>query len=346
MAEEEDEDSGTPRPFWSGTIAFGLVSLPVSLYPANRGRAISLKMVDADGTPLAREFFCEKEDKALAREDIVRGFKVDEHKYIVVDDDELQALAPEKSREIDLRRFVKLEDINPMYFERAYFLVPEQGADKAYRLLAKSMDDEGRAGIATFVMRGKEYLCAIVSERGILRAETLRFADELRSPAEVGLPERHKPKKTNLTHMQAALRKLATSRFNRKELADEHVASITKLVKKKLASGKDVIKVPEEVAEELAAEDNVVDLMQVLRARLQGKPAPPSATPRPHSHRGHHSAHAKRTKSRSHASSAKTADGGLTKLSKGELYERAQAQDIAGRASMSKEQLIRALHSK
>src|SRR5207248_7073669 len=107
----------------------------------------------------------------------------------VVTDEELERLAPEKSRDIDLRRFVEAEAIPPMYFERSYFLVPAGGSAKAYRLLAATMEETHRAGIATFVMRGKEYLVAILSENGILRAETLRFSDEIRSPEDVGLPE-------------------------------------------------------------------------------------------------------------------------------------------------------------
>lgn len=126
MPDERDEQEALrPRPFWSGVIAFGLVSLPVSLFPANRGKSLSLKMVDDSGAPLSRRYFCEQEHKALSRDDIVRGYEVDKDRYVVVEDKELEALAPEKSQEIDLRRFVALADISPVYFERGYFLVPE-----------------------------------------------------------------------------------------------------------------------------------------------------------------------------------------------------------------------------
>src|SRR5690606_13147407 len=106
--EEQDEgqESHQPRPFWSGIIVFGLVSLPVSLFPANRGKSLSLNMVDEEGNPLRRQYFCEKEDKALTRDDIVRGYPVDKDQFVIVEDEELEALAPEKTREIDLGRFV------------------------------------------------------------------------------------------------------------------------------------------------------------------------------------------------------------------------------------------------
>src|SRR2546421_590780 len=123
---------------------------------------------------------------------MVRGFEYEKGKYVIVTDEELERLAPEQSRDIDLRKFVDLESIPPLYFDRSYFLAPSQGSEKAYRLLAETMEKNKLAGMATFVMRGKEYLVAIFPENGILRAETMRFADELRSPKEVGLPEKKK----------------------------------------------------------------------------------------------------------------------------------------------------------
>ena len=119
---------------------------------------------------------------------MIRGYEVEKEKYVVITDEELEKLAPKKGRDIDLRRFVKQESIPPVYFDRSYFLTPGQGSEKAYRLLAETMEKEDLAGIATFVMRGKEYLVAIFPENGILRAETMRFSDELRSPKDIGLP--------------------------------------------------------------------------------------------------------------------------------------------------------------
>ena len=349
-SDEQEGDVVVPRPFWSGTIAFGLVSLPVSLFPANRGRQLSLKMVDADGTPLARRYFSEKTGKPLGPEDIVRGYKVDEDQYVLVDDEELEALAPEKSREIDLRRFVELADIDPMYFERAYFLVPDEGANKAYRLLARSMEDEGRAGIATFVMRGKEYLCAIIAEKGILRVETLRFHDELRTPEDIGLPVPGAPPKSAVKAMQQAIRAHAAKAFKPDELQDEASERLLAYVKKKLKSGKDVIQAPDEVAEELGEESNVVDLMQVLKERLQGRDPARSATKGGENEDGGGASARDRGKHRQKASGRaseaprrKRGQDDLEALPKSELYERAQKLDIPGRSHMSKDQLIEAI---
>src|SRR3977135_365293 len=142
--------------------------------------------------PLARRYYSEKTGRDLDTDDMVRGFEIDKDKYVVVTDEELERLAPEQSRDIDVRRFVDLESIPPIYFDRSYFLAPAEGSEQAYRLLVQTMEKSNLAGIATFVMRGKEYLVAIFAENGILRAETMRFADELRSPADVGLPEKPK----------------------------------------------------------------------------------------------------------------------------------------------------------
>ncbi|HEY0664887.1 MAG TPA: Ku protein [Gallionella sp.] len=272
VAEEVEEEQ--PRAMWSGIIAFGLVSLPVSLYPAQRGR-VALKMVDANGTLLRRQFFCEHDNKPLERDDIVRSYEIEKYHYVVVEDEELEALEPKRSREIDLKRFVPLSAINPVYFERAYFLVPDGDTTKAYRLLAKSMEDEQKAGIATFVMHGKDYLVAIIAERGILRAETLRFHDELRTPDQVGLPARQHADKKTVEQMRSAIRKMTYKDFKPELLSDQHEVLLQQRIEAKLKAGTDVRKAPEEPGVSGDA-SNVIDLMQVLKERLQGRqPQPP-----------------------------------------------------------------------
>lgn len=270
------DSSTNPRPFWSGIIAFGLVSIPVSLFPANGRSHFSLRMVDRDGTQLRRQYFCEKEDIALDADDVVRGFEVDANHYVTIEDDELEALAPKKSAEIDLSRFVALAEINPVYFERAYFLVPDKGATKAYRLLAKSMEDEQRAGIATFVMRDKEYLVAIVAERGILRAEVMRFRDEIRTPDDVGLPERTTADSELVDAFKQAMKRHARKKLDRDDLTDTWVEKLRDYAESKQSRGEDVVTPTDVTAEADEDEDNVLDLMQVLKERLEGHSEPES----------------------------------------------------------------------
>lgn len=283
-AEVDELEPEQAHAFWSGIITFGLVSLPVSLFPAHGGK-IALKMVDANGSLLKRQYFCDDDDRPLERDEIVRGYEIEKYHYVVVEDEELEALEPKKSREIDLKRFVPLSSINPVYFERAYFLVPDSDTTKAYRLLARSMEDEQRAGIATFVMHGKDYLVAIIAEGGILRAETLRFHDEVRTLDQVGLPQRQPADKKLMERMRVAIHKLTRKSFDRELLSDPHTRNLQQRIETKLKSGTDVVTIPEE-PETAEATSNVIDLMQVLKERLQGR-QPQASSRRAPSQTGH-----------------------------------------------------------
>jgi DNA end-binding protein Ku len=139
------------------------VSVPVYLFPAYRNTRASLRMLGPEGTPLSRRYYSQKSGQDLEDEDMIRGFEIAKDKYVIVTDEELDRLAPEKSRDIDLRKFVENDSIPPLYFERSYFLTPAGNTQKAYNLLAKTMEKIKRVGIATFVMRGKEYLVAILA---------------------------------------------------------------------------------------------------------------------------------------------------------------------------------------
>jgi DNA end-binding protein Ku len=264
---EPEEESAGGRPFWSGTLTFGLVSVPVSLFPATRSNRTSLRMLGPDGQPLSRKYYAEKTGKDLDADEVVRGFEVDKEKYIIVTDEELERLAPEKTRDIDLKQFVPAESIPPIYFERGYFLTPAAGSQKAYKLLAETMDKSGLAGIATFVMRGKEYLVAIFSDKGILRAETMRFADELRSPSDVGLPKKTEPSKATVTKFEKLIANKSKKQFTPTKLADKQSDSLLKLVKKKEKKRENVVKVEEEVD----TDRKVVDLVKILKQSLGGK---------------------------------------------------------------------------
>lgn len=328
--DELDEETPRLRPFWSGTISFGLVSVPVDLYPANRPKRVSLRMLSPGGVPLARRYFDEQHEREIARDNIVRGFELDNGEMVVVTDEELEALEPEKTRDIDLRRFVPADAIDPRFFERGYFLTPAEGSNKAYRLLAAVMEKSKRAGIATFVMRGKEYLIAIFAENGILRGETLRFADELRTPDDIGLPEPAKPKAATVKKMAAAIDRLKKADLAEKELRDEWAERLLKLVQRKAKKGEDTVALPAEIEEAGRPDSDVIDLMEVLKRSLEGT-------------RERKSERAAPRRAPKKAPAKKSASSGLASLSKDELYERAQEMDIEGRSSMTKAQLLRAV---
>jgi DNA end-binding protein Ku len=265
VPEMETEDEGRARAFWSGILSFGLVSIPVELLPAHRTSRGALRMLDADGTPLARRYYCPADETEVDPEHLVRGYELDNGKVVVVTDEELEALAPKKSREIDLRRFVDRDSIDPLYFERSYFLAPGADSGKAYRLLGTVMERSRRAGIATFVMRDKEYLIAIFAEGGLLRAQTLRFSDEVRGARDVGLPKRASVNAAAVKRLSRAVSTLAEKTWDPSELTDPH-ERIVELCERKYKQGKDVVKAGSAHSGEAGGE--VVDLMEVLRQSL------------------------------------------------------------------------------
>jgi DNA end-binding protein Ku len=269
-----DTPSG-PRPFWSGTITFGLVSIPVNLYPGVRSTGIRTRMLSADGTPVRRRYYCPNDEQDLERDDIVRGYEVEEGQWVVITDEDLEAVAPRKSRDIDLRRFVGVDELDPFLFENTYILTPGGESEKAYRLLADVMERESKAGIATFVMREKEYLVAIMADKGILRAETLRFSDEVRSPRAVELPEhggKAQPKLVSAFEHQ--IEKHAKADISREELSDERTKKLEQLVERKHRNGDDVIHARVSAAadeEESEGGGADVDLMEAIRRSLRGE---------------------------------------------------------------------------
>lgn len=282
VEQESGELAPGGRPIWSGTVSFGLVSVPVQLVSANRGNRVSLHMVTDEGEQLARRYFTENGKKPLTDDDIVRGFEVSKGEYVVVEDEDLERLAPEVTRDIDLTVFVPVDDIDPMYFVRAYYLIPGQGGAKPYRLLARVMEETGRAGIATFVMRAKEYLVALIAENGILRAETLRFADEVRTPEDVGLPKPARVAAADERKIATQMKKLYKATFNPKELTDTTAAELLKIAKKKKKAGDDVVKIKATEEEPAVASGDVIDLLERLKRSLKtdGKSEAAGASPR------------------------------------------------------------------
>jgi len=266
---QPNPEASAVRGFWSGSLAFGLVSIPVNLITAERTSRVALRMLGPDGTPLKRRFFCSKHNEALESADIVRGYEVEKDRFVVVTDDELKALAPKLSQEIDLTRFVPLDDIDPMHFEHGYFLVPNKKSGKAYRLLARIMEDRRRAGIATFVMRGKQYLVAIIASGGVLRAETLRFADELRSTDDIGVAPSKATDATAVDAFEKQIDALRADALGADELDDTHTQRLLELIEQKRSKGTDVI-----AATDVRFEDSsgaqIVDLLQYLKDSIAG----------------------------------------------------------------------------
>jgi DNA end-binding protein Ku len=259
------------RPFWSGTLSFGLVSVPVDLYPATRAAHVGLRMLGPDGTPLARRFFCPEEEKELSSDDLVRGFEYKPGKYVKVTDEELEALEPKKSRDIDLQHFVRASSIDPIYFERSVFLMPSGDSGKAYHLLARVMERSKRAGIATFVLRDREYLVAIFARDGVLTAEALRFHDEVRDADALGISRKAKADAASVKQYASLLAKHAHDKFDPERLHNEHNEALRELANKKAKRKQDVVEASGDAAGEDEGSESAetVDLMRMLKRSLK-----------------------------------------------------------------------------
>lgn len=268
---EEQESGARVRSLWSGTITFGLVSIPVDLLTAVRPRQTAMKLVDTEGHALGREYHCSKEDKRLDYDDLVRGYETDDGKMVVITDKEFESVAPEMSADIELRSFVPLEQIPALYFQKPYFLAPAGKSAKAYVLLAATMERTGRVAIGSFVMRGHEYLVAIVPDNGVLRADTLRYADEIRTPESIGLPKRGKVAAAKVTQFAKAIEGLTHKEIKVSELEDSEARKLQSLVESKQKDD-DAVVHPKgaEAAEDTESGEGakIIDLMEVLRKSL------------------------------------------------------------------------------
>lgn len=268
---EEESSGARVRSLWSGTITFGLVSIPVDLLTAVRPRQTAMKLVDTHGHALGRQYHCSKEGKRLDYDELVRGYETDDGKMVVITDQEFESVAPEMSADIELRSFVPLEQVPALYFQKPYFLAPAGKSAKAYVLLAETMKRTGRAAIGSFVMRGHEYLVAIVADNGVLRLDTLRYADEIRKPEDIGLPKPAKVPSAKVTQFSKEIEALAHKELDIAELEDRDAKKLQSLVAAKQKERDDVIH-PKGAAAAEDTEDGegakVIDLMEVLRKSL------------------------------------------------------------------------------
>ena len=171
------------RAIWSGAISFGLVNIPVKLYSAVSRKTVRFHQLDGDtGTRVKQRRVREGTDEEVPFENIVKGYEIGPDRYVTITPEELDSLSPEKSRTIDIEDFVDLDQIDPIFYDHPYYLAPDTGAAKAYRLLYDAMEESGKVAIARVVLRNKESLVAIRPHNGVLTMETMLFADEVVPP--------------------------------------------------------------------------------------------------------------------------------------------------------------------
>ena len=296
------------RALWSGSLSFGLVNVPVQLFSAVRDQDLHFRQLhEKDGSPIETRRFCSKEDEEVSFEEVGHAYEPDDGEQVVLTDEELATAAPRKTRTIDVEAFVDLGDVDPIYFDHPYFLLPEgeaQGTRRAYQLLVDVMEQTDRAALGRFVMRTKEYLVAVRVRDGLLSLTTMRFHDEVRPTK--GIPGGgRKPAKEKLDQAVALIEAMSVD-WDPARYEDQYRSRLLEVIERKKKGRK--ITVPDDADEPTP----VPDLMAALEESL---------------------------------AQAKGGGGSddVDELSREELYDRAQEAGIEGRSSMSKKELAKAL---
>ena len=252
-----------PHSLGSGTISFGLVSIPVRLYTAASPAGVSFNQLHGVcGSRIKQQTFCPKCNKTVERSELVRGYEFAKDQYVQIKDDELKALEGEASKIIDIAEFVPLTEVDPIYFEKTYYLGPDKGGEKPYRLLADAMEKAGQVALAKYVMRGKESLVLIRPAQGGLMLHTMYFADEVRNFDEVDKGQSAKIKDGELDLALQLINGLATETFSPDRYADEYRQRVLGMINQKV-EGQEVT-----VSEPAAPRAQVIDLMDALKESL------------------------------------------------------------------------------
>jgi DNA end-binding protein Ku len=265
------------RAIWSGALSFGLVNIPVKLFSAVSRKTVRFHQLDReDNQRIQQRRVNPRTGEEVPYENLVKGYEVGPDRYVVITSEELEALEPEKTRTIDIEDFVELSQIDPIYFDHPYYLLPDTGAAKAYRLLADAMEESGRVAIARIVLRSKEHLVAIRPRDGVLTMETMLFSDEVVSPDDLDeLPEaKGKTSKRELEMARQLIDSLAGD-FEPEKYRDEYRERVLDLIERKAEGEEIVVEAPREEPQK------VPDLMAALEASIAAAKRQGGAKPKP-----------------------------------------------------------------
>jgi DNA end-binding protein Ku len=253
------------RSIWSGSISFGLINIPVKLQSAIETTSIDFNLLSKkDMAPIKYARIDTKTGEEVPWKEVVKGYQYAKGKYVVVTDEDFEKASPAKSKSIDIIQFTKEEEIDPIYFEKPYYVLPAKGAEKTYQLLLRALDKTKTVGVAEFMLRDREHVCTIKAGDGILILNQLRYQEEIKE-----VPELAKPSKEKISEKEVQLAvKLIdqlTAKFNPEDYRDTYIDQLKKVIKAK-AAGKQ-IHIAEPKTE--TTHDNVKDLMDVLKQSLQ-----------------------------------------------------------------------------
>jgi DNA end-binding protein Ku len=299
-----------PRSLWTGSISFGLVNVPVRMYSAVEEHTLHFNLVhEPDGSRIGYEKVCKVEDKPVPDDEIVKAFEYEKGEWVYMTDEDFEAAAAENHRTMDIRAFVPFDDVDPIYFERTYYLGPAQDGERVYALLARAMADSGLSAVAKWVMRDRQNLGLLRVRDGVITVERMHFADEIRSSDELA-PDAEVNKQE--LEMAAQLIEQFKGEFKPEEYRDTYRDALCEIIEAK-RKGKEIHVTAEPEPEA------PTDLMAALRASVEA--ARRDRAPR------------------------RSSNGDLAGKSKEELYELAKKADIPGRSEMSKDQLVEALRA-
>jgi DNA end-binding protein Ku len=251
------------RPIGSATISFGLVSVPVKLYSsAESAASVSFNMVHkACGTRLKQQYICPKDNLVVEKDDIAKGYEFSKGQFVLFSPEELKALEEKATNSIDIAEFVPLAEVDRIYLEKVYYLGPDKGGDRAYRLLAEALKETGRAALGQYAARGQQHLVLVRPMNGVLVMEQLHYADELRPAAEVPLGE-GEVKPTELALAKQLIDQTATDEFHPERYSDQVRGRVLSAIQQKV-EGQEITAEP---AEETGGK--IIDLMEALKASL------------------------------------------------------------------------------
>ena len=251
-----------PRTMWKGAISFGLVSIPVKLYPATEEKSLKFNQLhDEDHGRIKYQRTCAKDGEEVPFEHIVKGFEYEKDRYVVLTDEDLDKVPVESSRAIDIQQFVDVEEIDPMYYKKSYYLVPEETGIKAYALLRQALGENGKVGIAKVAIREKEHLAALRIRDDVFVLETMFWPDEIRAAEFEELDKDVKVRPQEVQMAQSLIESL-TDEWNPEAFKDEYREALLEIVEKKVAGEEiETIEQPETT--------KVTDLMEALRASVE-----------------------------------------------------------------------------
>ncbi|ASK62918.1 Ku protein [Virgibacillus phasianinus] len=259
---------------WKGTISFGLVNIPVKMHAATENKDIKLRQLHKEcQSPIKYERTCPNCDREVKNDEIVKAYEYAKDKFVILDDEDLEALRKEQGdKSVEIMDFVKLEEIDPIYFEKTYFLSPNEGGGKAYGLLRSALKDTSKIGIAKMIIRSKEQLAVIRVYKNTLVVETIHYPDEVRQVKDVpNVPEETKTEKKELDTAKMLIEQL-TAEFDPEKYTDDYRTALLELIEAK-KNNEDVV-----IGESKPKPDNVTNLMDALEASLdkakKNKPKP------------------------------------------------------------------------